>query len=73
MQQRPCQLPDSGARDIDSLLDQKILPVLSRQLLLHLGHQTRPSAIRLSFSEMEGISAEFTPTGVAEEMIVSAP
>ncbi|MBB3212207.1 type VI secretion system protein VasG [Herbaspirillum sp. Sphag1AN] len=68
-----CQLPDSGARDIDSLLDQKILPVLSRQLLLHLGHQTSPSAIRLSFSETEGISAEFTPTGVAEEMIVSAP
>jgi type VI secretion system protein VasG len=30
-----CLLPESGARNIDSLLNQQILPVLSQQLLTH--------------------------------------
>jgi type VI secretion system protein VasG len=28
-----CLLPDTGARNVDSLLNQQILPVLSQQLL----------------------------------------
>ncbi|WP_158903823.1 type VI secretion system ATPase TssH [Burkholderia sp. L27(2015)] len=34
---RACLLPDSGARNIDSLLDQQILPILSRELLVRMG------------------------------------
>lgn len=40
-----CLIPDSGARNIDSLLNQQILPVLSQQLL-------ERQAARLSFCEV---------------------
>ncbi|ANB74863.1 ClpV1 family T6SS ATPase [Paraburkholderia phytofirmans OLGA172] len=65
---RACQLPDSGARNIDSLLDQQILPVLARELLVRIaGHaESRATsrrnvspAIRLSYSEDAGIVVEF--------------
>jgi type VI secretion system protein VasG len=56
---RACQLPDTGARNIDSLLDQQILPVLSRELLLRVGQQKLPRHVQLDYSENEGISVEF--------------
>ena len=56
---RACQLPDSGARNIDSLLDQQILPVLSRELLVRDTHRTKPAAVWLSFDESEGIVVGF--------------
>ncbi|SFU23736.1 type VI secretion system ATPase TssH [Paraburkholderia aspalathi] len=63
-----CQLPDSGARNIDSLLDQQILPVLSRELLVRIARHRLPRAtsggklpraIRLSLSDDDGITVEF--------------
>jgi type VI secretion system protein VasG len=56
---RACQLPDSGARNIDSLLDQQILPVLSRELLLRAAQDTKAGAIKLSYSDEDGIGVEF--------------
>ncbi|WP_175948447.1 type VI secretion system ATPase TssH [Burkholderia pyrrocinia] len=56
---RACQLPDSGARNIDSLLDQQILPVLSRELLVRVADQQLPQTIRLGFSEDDGIAIDF--------------
>lgn len=56
---RACQLPDSGARNIDSLLDQQILPVLSRELLVRITGNQMPTAIRLSHSEENGITVDF--------------
>jgi type VI secretion system protein VasG len=56
---RACQLPDSGARNIDSLLDQQILPVLSRELLVRAAQGTKAEAIRLSYSDEAGIAVEF--------------
>ncbi|WP_213765266.1 type VI secretion system ATPase TssH [Caballeronia sp. dw_19] len=56
---RACQLPDSGARNIDSLLDQQILPVLSRELLMRVSQATAIDAIRLSYSDDSGISVDF--------------
>jgi type VI secretion system protein VasG len=56
---RACQLPDSGARNIDSLLDQQILPVLSRELLVRAARNTQAEAIKLSYSEENGIGVEF--------------
>ncbi|UIF87512.1 type VI secretion system ATPase TssH [Cupriavidus sp. UYPR2.512] len=54
-----CLLPDTGARNIDSLLNQQILPVLSRELLVRMGGQRVPAAIQLSFSETDGIGVSF--------------
>lgn len=54
-----CLLPDSGARNIDSLLNQQILPVLSQQLLLRQLHQHPASHVTLSYSEQAGITLHF--------------
>jgi type VI secretion system protein VasG len=37
-----CLLPDTGARNVDSLLNQQILPVLSQQLLSHMAAKQKP-------------------------------
>ena len=50
-----CLLPDTGARNIDSLLNQQILPVLSQQLLTYLSRQQKPQQLTLSWSDEEGI------------------
>lgn len=54
-----CLLPDTGARNVDSLLNQQILPVLSQQLLTHMAAQQKPKTLTLSWSEEEGIALEF--------------
>lgn len=46
-----CLLPDSGARNIDSLLNQQILPVLSQQLLAQMSAGDRPTALTLGWQE----------------------
>jgi type VI secretion system protein VasG len=56
---RACQLPDSGARNIDSLLDQQILPVLSRELLMRVAQAQTLHAVRLSYSDETGIAVDF--------------
>jgi type VI secretion system protein VasG len=56
---RACRLPDSGARNIDSLLDQQILPVLSRELLLRSARRQLPSSIQVSYADDQGVTLEF--------------
>ena len=55
-----CLLPDSGARNIDSLLNEQILPVLSQQLLERRAAQQRTQGVRLGYSDDDGISLQFT-------------
>ncbi|SNY72820.1 type VI secretion system ATPase TssH [Enterobacter sp. CC120223-11] len=57
-----CLLPDTGARNVDSLLNQQILPVLSQQLLSHMAAKQKPNALTLGWSEAEGISLNFNRT-----------
>ena len=54
-----CLLPDTGARNVDSLLNQQILPVLSQQLLTHMAAKQKPQSLTLGWSEEEGIVLEF--------------
>lgn len=55
-----CLLPDSGARNIDSLLNQQILPVLSQQLLQRQASQRKAKAVTLGYSAADGIALEFS-------------
>jgi type VI secretion system protein VasG len=55
-----CLLPDSGARNIDSLLNQQILPVLSQQLLQRHAELRKPLGLKLGYSIEEGISLDFS-------------
>lgn len=54
-----CLLPDTGARNIDSLLTQQILPVLSQQLLEHQAQGETPKFVRLTWSDDAGIELVF--------------
>ncbi len=54
-----CLLPDTGARNVDSLLNQQILPVLSQQLLTHMAAKQKPQSLTLGWSEEEGIVLVF--------------
>lgn len=55
-----CMLPDSGARNIDSLLNQQILPVLSQQLLLRQANHRQEPYVILGYNDEEGITLSFT-------------
>ncbi|NWC08292.1 type VI secretion system ATPase TssH [Pseudomonas agarici] len=54
-----CLQPDTGARNIDSLLNQQILPVLSRQLLQRQAAQQKTLGVTLGYSDEEGIVLNF--------------
>lgn len=54
-----CLLPDTGARNIDSLLNQQILPVLSQQLLAQQAVHHKPARLRLGWDKEDGIVLEF--------------
>ncbi|CDL85482.1 type VI secretion system ATPase TssH [Xenorhabdus szentirmaii] len=57
-----CLLPDTGARNIDSLLNQQILPVLSQQLLMRQSAQQQSTTLTLGYGE-EGITLTFDDEG----------
>ncbi|EOJ6003325.1 type VI secretion system ATPase TssH [Cronobacter sakazakii] len=58
-----CLLPDTGARNIDSLLEQQILPVLSQQLLCYRAAGQKLQHLTLGWSGAEGILLEFKHDG----------
>ncbi|MDY1039345.1 hypothetical protein, partial [Lelliottia sp. CFBP8978] len=49
----------TGARNVDSLLNQQILPVLSQQLLMHMAAKQKPRSLTLSWDDKEGIGLAF--------------
>ncbi|MGF6693686.1 type VI secretion system protein VasG [Metapseudomonas resinovorans] len=55
-----CLLPDTGARNIDSLLNQQILPVLSQQLLQRQASRQDTRGVTLGYSDAEGITLHFS-------------
>ncbi|EQA1622884.1 type VI secretion system ATPase TssH [Enterobacter asburiae] len=59
-----CLLPDTGGRNVDSLLNQQILPVLSQQLLTYMEAKQKPTLLTLGWRDEEGIGLEFS--GAAE-------
>ena len=56
-----CLLPDTGARNIDSLLNQQILPVLSQQLLQRQQYISCQQAALAPFSAKLVCSAAMQP------------
>lgn len=54
-----CLLPDTGARNVDSLLNQQILSVLSQQLLTHMAAKQKPHCLTLGWNDEEGIILAF--------------
>lgn len=63
-----CLLPDSGARNIDSLLNQQILPVLSRQLLQRQALGQPVQQVTLGCDDDSGITLDFADDSIAESL-----
>lgn len=55
-----CLLPDTGARNIDSLLNQQILPILSQQLLLRQANAEKSHYVILGYNDEDGITLSFS-------------
>ncbi|MDU5454529.1 MAG: type VI secretion system ATPase TssH [Pseudescherichia vulneris] len=62
-----CLLPDTGARNIDSLLNQQILPVLSQQLLSRMAAGQKPQRLTLSWSEEAGVGLDLDEGEISHE------
>lgn len=54
-----CLLPDTGARNIESLLDQQILPILSQKLLQQLAEKKKINSVSLEYNDNDGIGMSF--------------
>lgn len=57
-----CLLPDTGARNVDCLLNQQILPVLSQQLLIHMAAKQKLHSLALGWSDEGGVLLDFNRT-----------
>lgn len=55
-----CLLPDAGARNVESLLNQQLLPVLSRQLLSHMAAKQKPFSLTMNWGDEEQIVLAFS-------------
>lgn len=64
-----CLLPDTGARNIDSLLNQQILPVLSQQLLQRQAARKKTRSVILGYSAEEGIVLNFIDAHDAASLV----
>lgn len=53
-----CLLPDTGARNVESLLNQQLLPVLSRQLLSHMAAKQKPFSLTMNWGDEDGMVIE---------------
>ncbi|WP_339492607.1 MULTISPECIES: type VI secretion system ATPase TssH [unclassified Pseudomonas] len=68
-----CLLPDTGARNIDSLLNEQILPVLSQQLLQRRAAQLRTRVVHLGHCQEEGITLRFVDAADAAGAVDMEP
>ncbi|EKT57250.1 type VI secretion system ATPase TssH [Providencia burhodogranariea] len=59
-----CLLPDTGARNIDSLLNQQILPVLSQQLLIRQASEQSAKYLTLGYNDEDGITLSFSDENI---------
>jgi type VI secretion system protein VasG len=65
-----CLSRDSGARNIDAFLDQRILPTVSRELLTRMASAAAPAEIRLAQSEEGNLTIEFIDRGESAQAAV---
>ncbi|PQV48082.1 type VI secretion system ATPase TssH [Paraburkholderia sp. BL21I4N1] len=54
-----CLARESGARNVDAFLDQRILPTMSRELLARMANGTAPAKIVLSRSPERNLTIDF--------------
>lgn len=66
---KSCLLADSGARGIEHMMDQQILPVLSRELMAYAADKRLPDSVALKYSEEGGLTLYFESDAECETCI----
>jgi type VI secretion system protein VasG len=61
-----CLARESGARNVDAFLNQRILPAVSRELLTRMADSLAPAEIRLSMSADGNLTIDFVDRGDGE-------
>ena len=56
-----CNQVDVGARQIDHILDQTVLPELSRRLLQKMTEETMPESVQMGVTEAGELTYSFSP------------
>ncbi|HTC27146.1 hypothetical protein [Dyella sp.] len=54
-----CLIRESGARNVDSMLNEQILPVVAREVLTRMQTGDMPDETRLSLSEEGNLAIDF--------------
>lgn len=54
-----CRLNDSGARHVNALLEQQLMPALASQILGYLAEEDMPDILRLDYQDDEGLVCTF--------------
>ncbi|KVD81492.1 ClpV1 family T6SS ATPase [Burkholderia ubonensis] len=68
-----CLARESGARNVDAFLNQRILPTVSRELLTRMAAGTAPATIGLSSSIEGNLTIDFVDRNTAMNDTASAP
>jgi type VI secretion system protein VasG len=68
-----CLARESGARNVDAFLNQRILPTVSRELLARMASGTTPEKILLSSSAEGNLTIDFVDRGTHHEAASEAP
>ncbi len=63
-----CQRPESGARTINSLIEQQLLPGISHSLLQFMAEEDMPQLISLEIDEQQGLSCTFSDLEVTDRV-----
>jgi type VI secretion system protein VasG len=68
-----CLARESGARNVDAFLNQRILPAVSRELLARMANGKAPAGIRLSMSAEGDLTIDFVERDDGEHDASVAP
>ncbi|MET3449622.1 type VI secretion system ATPase TssH [Ralstonia sp. 1138] len=68
-----CLARESGARNVDAFLNQRILPTVSRELLTRMASGAAPARIALSSSSGGSLTIDFIDRDEAARPVVPAP
>ncbi len=69
---RQCQVAENGARQVEAMIEQQLLPGLSRQLLGYMAEDNLPDILTLTLSDDGEIDAIFSDRNLPEEDALSA-
>jgi len=65
---RQCQVAESGARQVESVIEQQLMPGLAQQLLGYMADDDMPDILTLELDEQGQITAVFADQPVPESL-----